>query len=242
MKIIIKGIVIKGEMRKSYFKNIYIVILLCLAGCSQQTPEQLCETEINASTNLFQVNDFEKKKFFSMIESDLPKFQEYFKEAAQLSDVDWRMIAAIGFQESQWNPKAVSAMGVQGIMMLTEDTAKDFNVTDRQDPEQNILAGSLHFSNINHQISNLGIIDERFYFTLTAYNIGFSNFRRAWKEYESQQSPEWKSFKKPLSELSGKEVYFVDLNNYPRGRQAIDFTEKVSDYYLLLGAYTCLQN
>ena len=177
-----------------------------------------------------------------MIESDLPKFQEYFKEAAQLSDVDWRMIAAIGFQESQWNPEAVSAMGVQGIMMLTEDTAKDFNVTDRQDPEQNILAGSLHFSNINQQISNLGIIDERFYFTLTAYNIGFSNFRRAWKEYESEQSPEWKSFKKPLSELSGKEVYFVDLNNYPRGRQAIDFTEKVSDYYLLLGAYTCLQN
>ena len=142
MKIIIKGIVIKGEMRKSYFKNIYIVILLCLTGCSQQTPEQLCETELNASNNLFQVNDFEKKKFFSMIESDLPKFQEYFKEAAQLSDVDWRMIAAIGFQESQWNPEAVSAMGVQGIMMLTEDTAKDFNVTDRQDPKQNILAGS----------------------------------------------------------------------------------------------------
>ena len=49
------------------------------------------------------------------------------------------------FQESQWNPEAVSAMGVQGIMMLTEDTAKDFNVTDRQDPKQNILAGSLHF-------------------------------------------------------------------------------------------------
>ena len=45
-----------------------------------------------------------------------------------------------------------------------------------------------------------------------------------------------------ISHSGKKKKLNFDLNNYPRGRQAIDFTEKVSDYYLLLGAYTCLQN
>ena len=56
-----KGIVIKGEMRKSYFKNIYIVILLCLTVLSKLL-SNFVKLKLNASNNLFQVNDFEEKK------------------------------------------------------------------------------------------------------------------------------------------------------------------------------------
>ena len=53
----------------------------------------------------------------------LPRYRDWFKDAAQRYGVDWRVIAAIGYQESHWDPAAISPTGVRGIMMLTTDTA-----------------------------------------------------------------------------------------------------------------------
>ena len=53
-----------------------------------------------------------------------------------------RLLAAIGYQESHWNPRAVSPTGVRGVMMLTADTAKQLGVSNRRDPRESILGGA----------------------------------------------------------------------------------------------------
>ena len=62
--------------------------------------------------------------------------------------LDWRLLAALSYQESMWNPRAKSPTGVRGIMMLTRSTAKQVGVTNRLEPEQNIRGGGKYLSKL----------------------------------------------------------------------------------------------
>ena len=68
-----------------------------------------------------------------------------FRKSPQTYDMDWRLLAAIGYQESHWKPDASSYTGVRGIMMLTRRTASQLGLTDRLDPEQSIEGGARYF-------------------------------------------------------------------------------------------------
>ena len=68
----------------------------------------------------------------------LPEFEKYFKDAAAQEGLDWRLLAAVSYQESLWDPKAISPTGVRGLMMLTLKTAKEMNIANRSDPQQSI--------------------------------------------------------------------------------------------------------
>lgn len=76
------------------------------------------------------------------VETRLPEYRDLFELAATENNLDWRLLAAIGYQESHWDPKAVSPTGVRGIMMLTQRTAADLGIEDRLDPASSIEGGS----------------------------------------------------------------------------------------------------
>ena len=67
----------------------------------------------------------------------MPKYQALFQRHAQ--DIDWRLLAAISYQESHWNPTARSYTGVRGMMMLTLATAKQMGIKSRLDTEQSLI-------------------------------------------------------------------------------------------------------
>ena len=73
------------------------------------------------------------------IQTHLPLYKDLFQAAADEYGFDWHLLAAMAYQESHWNPEAVSSTGVRGLMMLTRATAKQMGVTDREDPEQVFL-------------------------------------------------------------------------------------------------------
>jgi membrane-bound lytic murein transglycosylase F len=77
--------------------------------------------------------------FMKDMEERLPQYRQWFKEAAAQIGVDWRLLAAIGYQESHWVPTATSPTGVRGLMMLTEETARGLGVSDRLDPRESIF-------------------------------------------------------------------------------------------------------
>lgn len=62
------------------------------------------------------------------ISTRLNKYIDWYKEAAEKYDLDWKLLAAMGYQESHWNPRAVSPTGVRGIMMLTQQTAGQLGI------------------------------------------------------------------------------------------------------------------
>ncbi len=79
------------------------------------------------------------------VHNRLPVYQPLFQRVARDLDLDWRHLAAIGYQESYWDPTAVSRTGVRGLMMLTEETAEQMGVTDRLDAEQSVRGGARYF-------------------------------------------------------------------------------------------------
>ena len=73
-----------------------------------------------------------KEIFVSRINQRLPEWVNLFKEAASQTDQHWTLLAAISYQESHWDPKAISKTGVRGLMMLTQKTAREVCITKRR--------------------------------------------------------------------------------------------------------------
>jgi membrane-bound lytic murein transglycosylase MltF len=86
------------------------------------------------------------RKFLAEIERTLPKLRKHFQLAEGASGIDWRLIAAVAYHESHWDPNATSPTGVRGIMMLTEETADRLGVTNRLDPRESIMGGARYLN------------------------------------------------------------------------------------------------
>jgi soluble lytic murein transglycosylase-like protein len=111
-------------------------------------------------------------KFLGEIETTLPKFRKYFQAAQALTGLDWRLIAAIAYHESHWDPNATSYTNVRGIMMLTEETADRLEVSNRLDPSESILAGARYVNLLKEQLPEDVAEPDRTWLALAGYNIG----------------------------------------------------------------------
>ena len=165
-------------------KNLTIFILMSgLYACTKEpinTPVAVYCNLINEKLYSFsRLSDFEKKKFDELKKSRFLKFKGDFVEAAQTFDIEWELLAAVAFQESQWNPKARSATQVKGMMMLTLPTAASVGVTNRLDPIQSIYGGAQYLSDLEAS-TNFGTSSgDKIAFVLASYNLGTTNVKNA---------------------------------------------------------------
>lgn len=109
--------------------------------------------------------------FSSYLET--PKsMDEIFAKAAAEYNVPVDLLKAIGKAESDFNPKAVSKAGAQGVMQLMPATAKELGVTDSFDAEQNIMGGAKYISGMLRKYNG----DTKL--ALAAYNAGSGNVKK----------------------------------------------------------------
>jgi membrane-bound lytic murein transglycosylase F len=113
------------------------------------------------------------------IETTLPKFRKSFQAAQVLTGLDWRLVAAVAYQESQWDPNATSYTNVRGIMMLTEETADRLQVSNRLDANESILAGARYINLLKDLLPEETEEPDRTWLALAAYNIGPGHFNAA---------------------------------------------------------------
>ncbi|WP_447873479.1 membrane-bound lytic murein transglycosylase MltF [Serratia fonticola] len=177
------------------------------------------------------------KTFLSAIDSVLPTFRSLFEKYA--SEIDWKLLAAIAYQESHWNPQATSPTGVRGLMMLTRATADGLGVTDRLDPEQSIQGGALYLQRLMAKVPDTVPEDERIWFALAAYNMGWGHMLDARKLTKNQQgNPDsWVDVKQRLPMLSQKRYYPSLTYGYARGREAYNYVENIRRYQVSLVGY-----
>jgi len=170
------------------------------------------------------------------ISKRLPQYQPMFYEAAQRYGLDWRLLAAIGYQESHWRPKARSPTGVRGIMMLTLNTAKQLKISNRLDPYQSIMGGARYFNMIRKRISVRIPEPDRSWMALAAYNVGYGHLEDARKlaQAEGKDADKWIEIKKILPRLSQKKWYKKTRYGYARGREPVMYVENIRSYYDLL--------
>ena len=92
---------------------------------------------------------------------------------------DWRLIIAQMFQESRFDPNAYSSAGARGLMQLIPTTAREMGVNDSQDPADNIYGGIRYLSYLRDRFEDSLLLEDRIWFTLAAYNAGFSRVKKA---------------------------------------------------------------
>ncbi len=114
---------------------------------------------------------------FSSLGGDkLSPYDEQIKEGAKLLDWDWRLLASVMYQESNFDPKVQSWAGAIGLMQLMPETAEHFGVSNPYDPNQNIKAGVRFLKYLDDQwAKSITDKNERLKFVLASYNVGLSH-------------------------------------------------------------------
>lgn len=176
------------------------------------------------------------KRFMEDIKTRLPLYQKLFEQAGAETGIDWKLLAAIGYQESHWNPKAVSPTGVRGLMMLTLDTADHIGIDNRVNPEQSILGGARYFAQIEKQIPRRIPQPVRTWMALAAYNLGLGHLEdaRIITEDRGGNPDSWVDVKRNLPLLSQKRWYRRTRNGYARGMEAARYVGNIRTYYDIL--------
>jgi len=166
----------------------------------------------------------------------LPDYRRHFHEAQEDTGLDWRLLAAIAYQESQWDPLATSETGVRGMMQLTEETARHLGVADRLDPRQSILAASRYLRDLKAKLpARIGEPD-RTWLALAAFNIGLGHLEdaRVLAQRLRLNPDRWTDVKKSLPLLAEPEYYEQARLGYARGGMPVAFVDRVRAYYDLL--------
>ncbi|WP_031520278.1 membrane-bound lytic murein transglycosylase MltF [Siccibacter colletis] len=185
-------------------------------------------------------NDFDyvdTRSFLRAVDTLLPDLQPLFEKYA--TDIDWKLLAAISYQESHWDPQATSPTGVRGLMMLTRNTAQSVGLTDRLDPEQSISGGARYLSDMMKKVPETVPEEERIWFALAAYNMGYAHMldARALTAKQKGNPDSWADVKQRLSLLSLKPYYSKTTYGYARGHEAYAYVENIRKYQISLVGY-----
>jgi len=172
------------------------------------------------------------RQLLADIDKRLPRYRQNFVAAANLYDLDWHLLAAVGYQESHWKPDAISPTGVRGLMMLTRATAAQMGVTDRLDPAQSILGGARYLRRMLDRIPARIQAPDRIWFALAAYNVGYGHLEDARVITERQGfNPDlWIDVKRHLPLLSKKRWYQNTRHGYARGGEPVRYVENIRLY------------
>jgi membrane-bound lytic murein transglycosylase F len=176
------------------------------------------------------------RNFIRHYELRLPKYRDYFEQAGDDWGVDWRLLAAIGYQESHWRSQAVSPTGVRGIMMLTKDTADYLGLDDRLDPKNSIFGGAQYYARQTERVADTVDEPDRTWMALAAYNVGFNHIKDARQiiEWEGGNPDIWLDISKALPLLSQRKWYSRLPYGYARGWEPVLYVNNIRSYYNIL--------
>jgi membrane-bound lytic murein transglycosylase F len=178
-------------------------------------------------------------RFTTDVQERLPRYRTVFEDAGKHYGLDWKVVAAIGYQESHWDPAAVSPTGVRGLMMLTSDTAALLEV-DRENAAESIHGGAHYFQEIREQLPPQIAEPDRTWMALAAYNQGIGHLLDA-RELAAQLGGDpnrWLDVRNALPLLMRERWFKKTRHGYARGSEAVGFVGNVRNYYDMLNWLT----
>lgn len=176
------------------------------------------------------------QNFIDDAKTVLPRYRHLFQLAQEVTGLDWRLIAALAYQESKWDPQATSMTNVRGMMMLTEDTADALHVDNRLDAMQSIRGGARYLVQLMDQLPTSVVAPDRLWLALAAYNLGMGHMNggRAIALKLNKNPDSWFDMKSVLPLMSQPAYYERLKSGRARGGEAVILVENVRSYYSLL--------
>ncbi len=178
-----------------------------------------------------QFNYVDTRLFIQAVEETLPKYRPIFEKYGQ--EIDWKLLAAISYQESHWRPRARSHTGVRGMMMLTLPTARQMGIKSRLDVEQSIRGGAKYFKQMFDRMPARVPDPDRLWFALASYNVGLGhlNDARMITKQQGGDPDRWVEVKDRLPLLKQKKYYKKTKYGYARGDEPVNYVENIRRYY-----------
>lgn len=186
--------------------------------------------------NIDDFDAYELKKFHERVNTRLPKYKNVIKAESAKHGFDWRLIAAIAYQESHFDPEAKSFTNVCGLMQVTQATAKEMGIENRLDPQQSIRAGIKYLASMYKRFDFIKDESQRLLFALASYNIGYGHVKDAMSlaKKEGYDPNTWKGLKETLPLLAKEKYYNQTKYGYARGWEPVHYVERIRTYFDIL--------
>jgi membrane-bound lytic murein transglycosylase MltF len=193
---------------------------------------RLATTLERALPNSQQMRTVTAREFRAHVDERLPQLQRHFEQASVQTGIDWRLLAALGYQESQWNPRAQSANGAQGLMMLMPQTATELGVIQPFNARENILAGARYLVQVREQVPPRIPEPDRSWFAIASYNIGYGHLEdaRVITQMRGGNPDRWSDVRGNLPLLSEPAWYGKVKHGYARGWEAQYTVDRVRQF------------
>lgn len=177
---------------------------------------------------------FKEKHMHGNVE--ISPFDRLLKKYSRQIGWDWRLLASLVYQESQFQNHLVSSKGAIGLMQLMPATAKQYGINMRSTDAEQIAAGIKYIKSLYRSLPEEIPEDQQVYFVLAAYNIGLGHVldaRRLAAKYGANPNL-WQNNVETYLRLKSQPEYYRDSvcrNGYANGRQATDFVRKIKTRY-----------
>jgi len=167
----------------------------------------------------------------------LSPYDEIVKRYAEKYDFDWRVVVAMMYQESRFNPKAVSFAGAVGLLQVLPRTGRQMGYEDVTNPERNIAAGVKYLAWLRDRFPEDLPAADHMWFTLASYNAGHEHVRDARRlaQQEGLDPTRWfGNVEQAMLLLSRAQYARQARHGYCRGREPVNYVREIFARY---GAY-----
>ena len=170
------------------------------------------------------------------IETRLPDLRPSFEAAAHETGIEWRVLAALGYQESRWLTHAVSPRGARGVMMLMPITATKMGVKNIYAADENIFAGARYLAYMRERIPQRIVDPDRTWLAMAAYNIGIGHLEdaRIVTQMRKKNPDRWVDVRANLPRLADPRWHSRVKRGYANGSETVEFVERISQFAAIL--------
>ena len=207
------------------------------AFISQEQTQELIDNKSRFwLKNYKYINHLDVFSIHDDIRTKLDQLQPIFLKASEKENISWSLLAALAYQESNWNIDAVSPTNVRGLMQLTQSTADTLGVKDRTDPDETILAAAKYIRNLEKIIPVRVKRSDRISLAVAAYNLGIGRIMQAYRSVRDEKTGEitWQDISTKLTNHSES----FQNNQYSTGKRAVEYVGRIGEFQEILRYYS----
>ncbi|WP_347330339.1 transporter substrate-binding domain-containing protein [Marinimicrobium locisalis] len=164
----------------------------------------------------------------------LSRWDDLAKAYGEQYDFDWRLILAQMYQESEFDPDAVSWVGAEGLMQVMPRTAKELGLYPMDNPKISVHAGVKYMEWLRYRFPERLPVEQQMWFSLAAYNAGVGHVRDARRlaDQKGWDPDQWfNHVERAMLLLSQKKYYQHARFGFVRGQEPVNYVRHIRDRY-----------